>query len=51
MPTARGVRNLLDRALLDHPGPTTRAVQRCVMLCLVNAALTGWTYGRKLWPR
>ena len=41
----------LVRALLDHPGPSTVRLQRCVMLVLIDTALTGFRLGRRLWPR
>ena len=41
----------LVRALLDHPSPSTVALQRCVMLVLIDVTFTGWRWGRALWPR
>lgn len=43
-------RPTLVRALLDHPGPSTQRLQRVTMLVLVDAALTGIRWGRRLWP-
>jgi hypothetical protein len=43
-----GTRPTLVRALLDHPGPSTTALQRCVMLALIDVAMTGWRWGRRL---
>lgn len=40
----------LVRRLLDHPGPSTVAVQRCVFLVLIDVALTGVRLGKRLWP-
>ncbi len=47
MPTAAA----LDRAayrVTDHPGPTTRALQRAVMACLLEVAFLGFHIGRRL---
>lgn len=49
-----GVRRVLDNAadrMLDHPGPSTAALQRTVMLCLIDATFTGFRWGKRLWPR
>lgn len=34
--------------LTDHPGPTTAALQKAVMLVLIDVALTGRRWGRRL---
>jgi hypothetical protein len=34
--------------LTDHPGPSTRALQRCVMLVLLDLALLGFRAGHNL---
>lgn len=40
----------LVRALLDHPGPSTRRLQRVVALVLIDCTFTGRRWGRRLWP-
>lgn len=38
------------RQLLEHPGPSTVALQRTVALCLIDCTLTGFRWGKRLWP-
>jgi hypothetical protein len=40
----------LVQALLDHPGPSTRQLQRTIALVLIDATFTGFRWGKKLWP-
>lgn len=35
--------------LMDHPGPSVVALQRCVMLALIDATFTLMRTGRRLW--
>lgn len=34
--------------VLDHPGPSTVALQRCVMLCAIDVAFSLYRLGRRL---
>lgn len=43
-----GPAGAIVRRLLDHPGPSTRNLQRCVMLVLIDCALTGARLGKRL---
>ena len=40
----------VDAVVFAPPTSATRGLQRCVMLCLIDAALTGVRVGRRLMP-